>query len=129
MHQVAIDDVIEALHEDHEQTCTDGDSGKDLGSPVDAWVRCPCEPEHADREEAAADDHGNEPLFRNHSTFRDHFGFEPGESQVANDCASNSSADDDGDEWEGANTQIPATHLFEGDGESREEKVNDAINN
>ena len=62
-HKINIDDIIERAHEDDEDAGADGDAGEHLRHPGDVGAGRPREPEEADGEDAAADDHGGQAVF------------------------------------------------------------------
>lgn len=83
-------------------------------------------PEHADRQECAADDHGNHALLRNYMALLLHL---PGKSGLGEEddekCTKNYS-DDDGQEWKCSDTRIPAALFLESDRICFEAKVKEA---
>ena len=67
--QIHVDDVLEALDENHEHGRPDGDPGYHLCWPGRAWVRRPAEPEEADGEEDGACNHGRKAAFWDEHTW------------------------------------------------------------
>lgn len=62
-HEVYVDDVVEALHEDDEDAASDGHAGENLWEPVDVRAGCPSEPEQTGGEDDGGDHHGDETFF------------------------------------------------------------------
>ncbi|KAK6602864.1 hypothetical protein H4I95_06801 [Botrytis cinerea] len=102
---VDIDDVIQALQENHQDTPPDEDTRDDLWNPGDVGVGGPGKPEESDGEDYGTEDHGGR----------------------RNGSGAEENSDEDSDEGEGAEAGGPAARLLEGDGVGFEEEVENAV--
>lgn len=50
VHHVHVDQVVQPLHENHQNPSANGNASQDLRDPEDVRARCPGEPEQTDRE-------------------------------------------------------------------------------
>jgi len=63
MPHVDVDNVVQPLQENHQDSPTDRDTGNDLRHPGDVWAAGPRKPEKSDWEDEGAEDHGWETFF------------------------------------------------------------------
>jgi hypothetical protein len=67
MPHVNIDDVVQPLQENHQNSPSDRDPGQDLRNPSDMRAAGPSKPEEADREDECTENHRRETFFRDNS--------------------------------------------------------------
>lgn len=123
VHEVDVDDVVEALEEDdHDAGAGKGD-GDDLRPDGHVRVAGPGEPEETDGQEGAADEHGDETFFGHDVTRALHARFEAVFGDGDDDTRAETDAAEKGDEGERSHARRQAATLLEGDGEGFEEEV------
>ena len=128
VHEVHVNDVGQALQENHHDARADGNAGEDLRDPGDVGVRRPGEPEEAEGEEEGADDHGDEAFLGDGLPgIGGHLGLVAGLGGVGDDSDAEDDADGDAEEGEGAEAEAPAALLLEGDGVGFEEEVDHPV--
>ncbi|TGO30796.1 hypothetical protein BPAE_0003g00810 [Botrytis paeoniae] len=127
MPHVDIDDVIQALQENHQDTPSDENTRDDLGDPGDVGVGGPGKPEESDGEDEGTEDHGGETFFGDHSAVFFELAREARFGDPGDGAGAEEDADEDADEGEGAEARGPAARLLEGDGVGFEEEVEDAV--
>lgn len=126
--QVYINDIIEALQENHEDAPANGDTGEDLGDPGYVGRGGPAEPEETGGQEQRTDDHGRESFFRDDFVVVfSHFAGESGLGHDGDGDGAEGGADYDGDEGEGAHASVPVALFLKGDGVCFEEEVEDSV--
>lgn len=127
IHQVTVDDVIDALQEDHENAHPDRDAGQDLRDPCNVWGTRPGKPKEAGWQHKGANDHWWETLFRDEAALLLHLACEARLGDVGHDNGTHDHADGEGEEGERANAEIPAAFFLEGDWICFEEEIQDAV--
>ncbi|KAM0155729.1 hypothetical protein ACHAQE_006647 [Botrytis cinerea] len=124
---VDIDDVIQALQENHQDTPPDEDTRDDLWNPGDVGVGGPGKPEESDGEDYGTEDHGGETFFGDDLAVFFELAREAGLGDPGNGSGAEEDSDEDSDEGEGAEAGGPAARLLEGDGVGFEEEVENAV--
>lgn len=127
MPHVDIDDVVQALQENHQDTPSDEDTRDDLGDPGDVGVGGPGKPEEADGEDEGTEDHGGETFFGDHFAVLFELAREARFGDPGNGSRAEEDPDEDANEGESAEAGCPAPRLLEGDGVGFEEEVEDAV--
>ena len=72
MHEIHVYQIIQPLQENHHDTCTSERNRHDLRPNVNAGIRSPCEPEEADGQKHAAQEHRDKALFGNDAPMTAH---------------------------------------------------------
>ena len=128
VHQVAVDNIVDPLHEDHENAGPDRDAREHLRDPGDVRAARPREPEEADWQQRAADNHRRQTFFwHGLPAVGGQLLGVPRLGVVDDEAGANDDADGDGEEGEGAEAGGPAAQLLEADRVGFEEEVDDAV--
>ena len=106
---IAINDVIDTLPEGNDEAKPEEAGGDDLWYPGYVGRRGPCEPEEADGKKNGADDHGLKALFGYDFSSLFKGSFEVCCRRVGDHTATDSGANDKGDEGQRSDTGVPAS--------------------
>lgn len=127
MPKVHIDDIIQTLQKDHEDTPADENARNDLWYPGDMGITGPGKPEEPDGEDDSTKDHRWQALFWDDAAVLLELAGETGLRDPDDGAAAEEHSDEDTNERKGPYTLIPATTFLEGNGVGFKEEVENAV--